>query len=48
MINQARRDIKLNFAQVFWPALTLSVTVLSLNQVGDWFQRRGAIRDAAL
>lgn len=48
MINQARRDIKLNFAQVFWPALMLSVTVLSLNQVGDWFQRRGAIRDAAL
>ena len=48
MINQARRDIKLNVAQVFWPSLVLSVTVLSLNQVGDFFQRRGAIRDAAL
>lgn len=48
MINQARRDIKLNVAQVFWPSLVLSVTVLSLNQVGDWFQRRGAVRDAAL
>ena len=30
MINQARRDIKLNVAQVFWPSLVLSVTVLSL------------------
>lgn len=48
MINQARRDIKQNTAQVFWPSLFLSVTVLSLNQVGDFFQRRGAVRDAAL
>jgi peptide/nickel transport system permease protein len=47
MINQARRDIKLNLAQVFWPSLALSMTVLSLNQVGDYFQRRGA-RDSAL
>ncbi len=48
MINQARRDIKLNVAQVFWPSLVLSVTVLSLNQVGDYFQRRGAVRASAL
>ena len=48
MINQARRDIKLNTAQVFWPSLVLSLTVLALNQVGDYFQRRGAVRDAAL
>jgi len=48
MINQARRDIKQNSAQVFWPSLVLSLTVLSLNQVGDYFQRRGAVRDAAL
>ncbi|MCP4962706.1 MAG: ABC transporter permease [Actinomycetia bacterium] len=48
MINQARRDIKLNTAQVFWPSLVLSMTVLSLNQVGDYFQRRGATRDSAL
>ena len=48
MINEARRDIKQNTAQVFWPSLVLSVTVLSLNQVGDFFQRRGAVRDAAL
>ncbi len=48
MINQARRDIKINTAQVFWPSAVLSLTVLSLNQVGDFFQRRGAVRDAAL
>ena len=48
MINQARRDIKLNVAQVFWPSLVLSLTVLSLNQVGDWFQRRSAVRSASL
>ncbi len=48
MINQARGDIKINTAQVFWPSLVLSMTVLSLNQVGDYFQRRGATRDAAL
>jgi peptide/nickel transport system permease protein len=48
MINQARRDIKLNIAQVFWPSLALSLTVLALNQVGDFFQRRFAVRDSAL
>lgn len=48
MINQARRDIKLAPLQVLWPSLALSFTVLSLNQVGDWFQRRGAVRDAAI
>ena len=48
MINQARRDIRLNIAQVFWPSLALSLTVLALNQVGDFFQRRFAVRDSAL
>ena len=48
MINQARRDIKVNTAQVIWPSLALSVTVLSLNQVGDFLQRRGSNRDASL
>ncbi len=48
MINQARRDIRLNIAQVFWPSLALSLTVLALNQVGDFFQRRSAVRDSAL
>mgnify|MGYP001817989725 CR=1 FL=1 len=48
MINQSRRDIKLNTAQVFWPSLALTLTVLSLNQVGDFFQKRGAVRGSSL
>jgi peptide/nickel transport system permease protein len=48
MINQARGDIKVDARQVLWPSLVLSMTVLSLNQVGDFFQKRAAVRDAAL
>ena len=48
MINQARRDIRVDVWQVLWPSLALTLTVLSLNQVGDWFQQRSAVRDAAL
>ncbi|MDY7102229.1 MAG: ABC transporter permease [Actinomycetota bacterium] len=48
MINQARPDVSVAAVQVLWPSLALSATVLSLNQVGDWFQRRGAVRDAAI
>ncbi len=48
MINQARRDIKLNAAQVLWPSIALSMTVLALNQVGDFLQNRAAVRDAAI
>jgi peptide/nickel transport system permease protein len=48
MINQARRDMRVDIYQVLWPSLVLSVTVLSLNQVGDFLQKRGAIRDSAL
>ena len=48
MINQARRDIKINVAQVVWPSLALSITVLSLNQVGDYFQQRREVRGSNL
>lgn len=48
MIIQARRDIKLNFSQVLFPSLMLTMTVLALNQVGDFFQRRGAHRGSSL
>ena len=48
MINQARRDIKVDVWQVVWPSLVLTVTVLSLNQVGDFFQRRSAVRGSSL
>ena len=39
MINQARRDIKANFGQVLYPSIILTLTVLALNQVGDFFHR---------
>ncbi len=48
MINQARRDIKVSFAQVLYPALILTFTVLALNQVGDFFQRRSSHRSSSL
>jgi peptide/nickel transport system permease protein len=48
MINQARRDIKVNFGQVLYPALILTMTVLALNQVGDFFMRRSAFRGSSL
>ena len=48
MINQARRDMRLDIYQVLWPSPALSVTMLSLNQVGDFFQKRGAVRGSAL
>lgn len=48
MINQSRRDIKVNVSQVLWPSLALSITVLSLNQVGDFLQKRRAIRGSSM
>jgi peptide/nickel transport system permease protein len=48
MINQSRRDIKANVWQVLFPSLALTMTVLALNQVGDFFQRRSAFRGSAL
>ena len=48
MINQARGDIKVNAAQVFFPSIALSMTVLALNQVGDFFQKRRAVKGSSL
>jgi peptide/nickel transport system permease protein len=48
MINQARRDIKVSIGQVLYPALFLTFTVLALNQVGDFFQRRGSHRASSI
>jgi peptide/nickel transport system permease protein len=48
MINQSRRDIKVDVWQVIWPSLALTLTVLSLNQVGDFFQKRNAVRASSL
>ncbi|MEZ5251574.1 MAG: ABC transporter permease subunit [Ilumatobacteraceae bacterium] len=47
MINQARRDIKENVWQVLFLSLSLTITVLLLNQVGDFFQKRSAFRGSA-
>lgn len=48
MINQARRDIKADFGQVLYPSVILTLTVLALNQVGDFFMRRSAHRGSSL
>ena len=48
MINEARADIRVTILPAVWPALALTITVLALNQVGDWMQRRGALRSSAL
>jgi peptide/nickel transport system permease protein len=48
MINQARGDIRINISQVLYPALILTLTVLALNQVGDFFQRRSSFRGSSL
>ncbi len=48
MINQARRDIKVDFGQILYPALILTFTVLALNQIGDFFQRRASHRSASI
>ncbi len=48
MINEARRDIRQTIMPVFWPATALTLTVLSLNQIGDWLQHRAAVKSSAL
>ncbi|MBQ28831.1 MAG: ABC transporter permease [Acidimicrobiaceae bacterium] len=48
MINEGRRDIRQTILPVFWPGLFLTLTVVSLNMLGDWFQQRVAVREAAL
>ena len=47
MINEARADIRVTIMPALWPALTLTFTVLALNQVGDWMQRRATGRSSA-
>jgi peptide/nickel transport system permease protein len=48
MINEGRKDIKQSIHPVLWPSLALTITVLALNQVGDWYRSRSAVRSAAL
>lgn len=48
MINEGRGNIKVTILPVLWPSLVLTFTVLSLNQLGDWLQRRSAFRASSL
>lgn len=48
MINEGRGEIKQSILPVLWPSLALTFTVLSLNQVGDYLQKRAAVRSSAL
>ena len=48
MINEGRRDIRQTVLPIFWPGLFLTLTVVSLNQLGDWLQQRVAVRSSAL
>jgi peptide/nickel transport system permease protein len=48
MINEGRANIKVTILPVLFPSLALTFTVLSLNQLGDWFLRRAAYRSSAL
>jgi peptide/nickel transport system permease protein len=48
MINEGRSEIRQTILPVLWPSLALTFTVLSMNQLGDYLQRRAAIRSSAL
>ena len=48
MIDEGRRDIRQTILPIFWPGLFLTLSVVSLNLVGDWLQQRVAVRSSAL
>ena len=48
MINEGRRGIRQTILPIFWPGLFLTLSVVSLNLVGDWLQQRVAVRSSAL
>lgn len=48
MINEGRSEIRQTILPVLWPSIFLTLTVLALNQVGDWLQSRSAVRSSAL
>lgn len=48
MINEGRSEIRQTILPVLWPSLFLTLTVLSMNQIGDWLQKKSAVRSAAL
>jgi peptide/nickel transport system permease protein len=48
MIAESRRDLAINVWPCVWPALTLILTVFSINIVADWIRRDMAARTSAL
>lgn len=48
MISESRANIKVTILPAVFPSLALTFTVLSFNQVGDFFQKRNAVRGSAL
>ena len=48
MINESRSEVKQTILPVLWPSFFLTLSVLSLNQIGDWLQGRSSVRAAAL
>ena len=48
MINEGRGEIRQTILPVFWPSLFLTLSVLSLNQIGDWLQSKSSVRSSAL
>lgn len=48
MINEGRSEVRQTILPVLWPSIALTLTVLALNQIGDWLQARSAVRAAAL
>ena len=48
MINEGRRDIRQTIFPIFWPGLFLTLSVVSLNLLGDWLQQRVSVRSSAL
>lgn len=48
MINEGRGEIRQTVLPVLWPSLFLTMTVLALNQVGDWLRSKSEVRTAAI
>jgi len=48
MIAESRRDLAINVWPCVWPALTLILTVYSINVVADWIRKDMAARTSAL
>lgn len=48
MINEGRGEIRQTIMPVLWPSLFLTMTVLALNQVGDWMRSKTEVRTAAI